>query len=115
MSFDLTVWALRDGASTADVRAAHEKCRRGEHAAGGPDRRILAFHRALTAAYPDQPLGADSAWVHTPLHVATDHVEMRLHQSCDDEVLLTIERLAGGASGVEENIKDELRALGYIE
>jgi predicted AlkP superfamily phosphohydrolase/phosphomutase len=26
-----------------------------------------------------------------------------------------VERLAGGASGVEENIKDELRALGYIE
>jgi hypothetical protein len=95
VSFDLTVWALRDGTSTADVQAAHERCRRGEHATGGRQPRITAFYRELTAAYPDRQTGGESPWAVSPLHVAGDHVEMRLHASCDDEVLLTIERLAG--------------------
>jgi hypothetical protein len=91
VSFDLVVWALRDGASSVDVRAAHERCRSGEHQAGAADPRIAAFHRALTASCPDP---AAFPWQVRPPHVATDHVELNLDPSCDDEVLLAIERLA---------------------
>ncbi|MEV7226565.1 MULTISPECIES: hypothetical protein [Polymorphospora] len=94
MSFDLVVWALdATGATAANVRAAHESCRRGEHRAGPPDRRILAFHAALTASYPER--AANSPWAVTPLHLAADHLEMNLTETCADEVLLTVERLAG--------------------
>lgn len=52
----------------------------------------MSFYQAITTAYPDW--SATSPWAVTPLHVATDHVEMNLNESCADEVLLTIERLA---------------------
>ncbi|MDG4767286.1 hypothetical protein O7632_24805 [Solwaraspora sp. WMMD406] len=97
MTFDLVVWALDDRSTSADVHAAHELCRQGEHSDGAADRRITSFYAALTAHYPDR--GADSTsdkspWANVPLHTATDHVEMNLRHSCDDEVLLAIERLA---------------------
>ncbi|SDY56476.1 hypothetical protein SAMN05444365_102664 [Micromonospora pattaloongensis] len=98
MSFDLVVWAMDHGSTSADVQAAHELCRQGEHVDGEPDRRIAAFYTELTAAYPDRGPAAgapESPWAVDPLHVATDHVEMRLRPACADEVLLTIERLAG--------------------
>lgn len=97
MSFDLVVWAL-DGATSADVQAAHELCRQGEHDDGQPDPRIAAFYAELTAYYPDQGSAVhseDSPWASTPLHTGVDHLEMKLSHSCDDEVLLAIERLAG--------------------
>ncbi|GAB3971721.1 hypothetical protein V1634_08555 [Plantactinospora veratri] len=93
MSFDLIVWALGAGAADEDVRAAHGRCRQGVHAEGSPDRRISAFYRAITAGYPDRP-GPGTPWAVTPLHVAADHVEMKLDESCADQVLLDIERLA---------------------
>ncbi|MGI5213581.1 hypothetical protein [Plantactinospora sp. CA-290183] len=93
MSFDLVVWALGQGATSTDVRAAHERCRQGDHAAGEPVRRISSFYRAVTTEYPDRP-GPNSPWEVAPLHVARDHVEMRLDEGCADEVLLAIERLA---------------------
>lgn len=98
MSFDLIVWAMDSTSTSDDVRAAHELCRQGRHGEGRPERRIAAFYAELTGSYPD--LGPDarsatSPWAVTPLHVATDHVEMRLDPNCPDEVLLTIERLAG--------------------
>lgn len=94
VSFDLVVFTLEAGASRADIRAAHELCRQGQHVAGVPGPRITSFYRAVTHAYPDRPAGPASPWQVSPLHVATDHVEMRLTESCADEVLLTIERLA---------------------
>jgi hypothetical protein len=95
VSFDLVVWALDGGATPADVRAAHELCREGEHAEGEVDRRIGGFYAELTTLYPDKVPVADSPWTDTPLHVATDHVLMCLSESCADAVLEAIERLAG--------------------
>ena len=62
--------------------------------AGKPDPRVVLFHRAVTAAYPDRAPAPASPWEVVPLHVATDHVEMNLSESCADQVLLDIERLA---------------------
>src|SRR5687768_9678144 len=62
VSFDLVVWALDGGATAADVRAAHELCREGEHAEGEVDRRIGGFYAELTAHYPDKEAVADSPW-----------------------------------------------------
>jgi hypothetical protein len=95
VSFDLVVWALDDGATPADVRAAHELCREGEHAEGEVDRRIGAFYAELTAYYPDREPVPESPWTDIPLHVATDHVLMCLSESCADAVLEAIEGLAG--------------------
>ena len=58
----------------------------------------MSFYTELTTRYPDRGAAAhsrDSPWAYTPLHVATDHLEMRLRETCSDEVLLTVERLAG--------------------
>lgn len=93
VSFDLVVFTLEAGASAADIRAAHQRCRRGEHVHVPPGRLITSFYRTITRYYPDRP-GPGSPWAVSPLHVAADHVEMRLTESCADEVLLTIERLA---------------------
>jgi hypothetical protein len=95
VSFDLVVWALDRGASSADVRAAQHRCRRGEHVNGHPEPRVTGFYLAVTAAYPDRSPAPGSPWAVTPLHLATDHVEMNLTESCADQVLLDIERLAG--------------------
>ena len=98
VTFDLVVWALDDQSTSADVHAAHELCRQGEHVGGETDRRITSFYAALTARYPDQGAAATGdgcPWAQVPLHTATDHVEMKLHLTCADEVLLAIERLAG--------------------
>lgn len=94
VSFDLVVFTLDAGASPAEIRAAYGHCRQGRHVKGAPGPRIISFYRAITAYYPDRPAGAGSPWQVSPLHVAMDHVEMRLTESCADEVLLTIERLA---------------------
>ncbi|MFY1695255.1 MULTISPECIES: hypothetical protein [unclassified Solwaraspora] len=97
MTFDLVVWALDDQSTSADVHAAHELCRQGEHADGDTDRRITSFHAALTADYPDRgaaATGEECPWAKVPLHTATDHIEMNLRDTCDDAVLLAIERLA---------------------
>ena len=97
MSFDLVVWAMQDGASGSDVRTAQELCRQGHRAPGSPEPRIVSFYRAVTAAYPDRVAapGSPSPWEVSPLHVRADHIEMNLTETCPDEVLLTIERLAG--------------------
>lgn len=95
VSFDLVVWALDDNATPADVRAAHELCREGEHAEGEVDRRIGAFYADITARYPDTVSSSDSPWESAPLHKAADHVTMCLTLSCADQVLEDIERLAG--------------------
>ncbi|MGN9777774.1 hypothetical protein ACTMS0_18720 [Micromonospora sp. H33] len=95
MSFDLSVWALADGATPEDVRAAVQRCRQGRHTDRQPDPRVVAFYRAITSAYPDRPAGADTPWAVAPLHAAGDHVELNLHPTCEDQVLLDIERLAG--------------------
>ncbi|MEJ3744260.1 hypothetical protein WEI85_13320 [Actinomycetes bacterium KLBMP 9797] len=95
MSFDLVVWALDNNATPADVRAAQELCREGEHAAGRVDQRIGAFYAEITTYYPDTVSSSDSPWASTPLHRATDHVTMCLSPSCADAVLEAIERLAG--------------------
>jgi hypothetical protein len=94
VSFDLVVWALDNNATPADVRAAHELCREGEHTEGAVDRRIGAFYVELTGRYPDSVSSSDSPWANAPLHKATDHVMMCLTPSCADEVLEAIERLA---------------------
>ncbi|GAB3153799.1 hypothetical protein GCM10027290_47270 [Micromonospora sonneratiae] len=94
MTFDLVVWALENGASAADVQAAHELCRQGEHVEGVPDPRLVAFYRAVTARYPDRGPSPASPWA-APLHCTTDHVEMKLTETCPDQVLLDIEQLAG--------------------
>ena len=94
MSFDLVVWALEDRASSADVRAAHELCRQGEHIDAAPDPRLVLFYRAVVASYPDRAPAPASPWEVAPLHRAADHIEMRLKESCADQVLLDIERLA---------------------
>ncbi|MGK5738792.1 hypothetical protein [Micromonospora sp. URMC 103] len=95
MSFDLSVWALADGATPEDVRAAVRRCRGGQHVDRQPDPRLVAFYRAITAAYPDRPARPDSPWEVAPLHAASDHIEMNLNPACEDQVLLDIERLAG--------------------
>ncbi len=95
MSFDLSVWALADGATPEDVRTAVRRCREGHHADRHPDPRVVGFYQAITAAYPDRPAGADTPWAVVPLHAAGDHVELNLHVTCEDQVLLDIERLAG--------------------
>jgi hypothetical protein len=94
VSFDLVVWAMDPDASAEDVGAAFELCRQGEHVDGAPHPRIADFYAAMTAVYPDGDQHG-SPWAATPLHVATDHVEMRLDEDCPDEVLLTVEKLAG--------------------
>lgn len=58
------------------------------------DQRVVSFYRALTARYPDRPVGPGTPWQVAPLHVAADHVEMNLHETCADQVLLDIEQLA---------------------
>ena len=95
VSFDLSVWALPDGATPADVRAAVQRCREGWHGDQYPDPRVVGFYRAITAAYPDRPVGPGTPWEVAPLHAAGDHVEMNLFPTCEDQVLLDIERLAG--------------------
>jgi hypothetical protein len=55
---------------------------------------VVEFYRAITARYPDRSPAPASPWEVTPLHVATDHVEMNLTESCADQVLLDIERVA---------------------
>ncbi|WP_198940145.1 hypothetical protein [Micromonospora sp. CB01531] len=92
MSFDLSVWALPAGATPDDVRAAVQRCREGRHGERRPDPRVVGFYRAITAAYPDRP---GTPWEVAPLHAAADHVEMNLIPTCEDQVLLDIERLAG--------------------
>jgi hypothetical protein len=94
VSFDLVVWALPDRAAAADVRAAFQRCRQGQHVHGAPNPRAVAFYRSLTARYPDRVAAPASPWEVVPLHTAPDHVEMNLSESCEDRVLLDIERLA---------------------
>jgi hypothetical protein len=95
VSFDLSVWALPAGATPADVRAAVQRCRQGQHVERYPDPRVVAFYRAITASYPDRPARPGSPWEVVPLHTAHDHIEMNLNPACEDQVLLDIERLAG--------------------
>ncbi|WP_319462154.1 hypothetical protein [Micromonospora sp. RTP1Z1] len=95
MSFDLSVWALPEGATPAEVRAAVQRCREGRHGDRHPDPRVVRFYRGITAAYPDRPAGPGSPWEVSPLHAAADHVELNLVPTCEDQVLLDIERLAG--------------------
>jgi hypothetical protein len=95
VSFDLSVWALADGATPEDVRAAVQQCRSGRHHERQPDPRCVAFYRAITARYPDQPAGPNTPWAVAPLHKAADHIELNLDPVCPDQVLLDIERLAG--------------------
>ncbi|MEU4771921.1 hypothetical protein [Micromonospora sp. NPDC023644] len=95
MSFDLSVWALPDGATPEDVRAAVLRCRQGQHVDRHPDPRVVGFYRAITGSYPDRPAGPGTPWAVAPLHAANDHVELNLHPTCEDQVLLDIERLAG--------------------
>ncbi|WP_431936619.1 hypothetical protein [Micromonospora sp. RP3T] len=95
MSFDLSVWALPNGASPEQVRAAVRQCREGWHGEQHPDPRVVGFYRAITASYPDRPARPGTPWEVAPLHAAADHVEMNLHPACPDQVLLDIERLAG--------------------
>ncbi|MFI7600854.1 hypothetical protein [Actinoplanes sp. NPDC049681] len=81
-----------------DVRAANERCARGEHPQRPADPRVVAFYDALTSTYPDRGPHASlggSPWASAPLHAAADHIQMRLDENCADEVLETIERLAG--------------------
>ncbi|MBO4210112.1 hypothetical protein GSF22_29570 [Micromonospora echinofusca] len=94
VSFDLIVWALPDRATSAEVRAAHGRCRQGLHVQSQPDPRLVRFYRAITASYPDRPAGPNTPWQVAPLHAAADHIEMNLHETCPDQVLLDIERLA---------------------
>lgn len=56
---------------------------------------MVAFYRAITANYPDRPVGPATPWEVAPLHAAADHVEMKMYLTCEDQVLLDIERLAG--------------------
>jgi len=79
------------------VRASNARCARGEHPQRPADPRVVAFYDALTSSYPDRgprAMAAGSPWAHAPLHAAADHIQMRLDESCPDEVLETIERLA---------------------
>ena len=95
VSFDLAVWTMDDGASSDDVRAAQAVCRGDESDDTGiPEPQIASFYLAVTAHYPDRATPA-SPWAVSPIHVGTDHVELNLIETCPDEVLLTIERLAG--------------------
>ncbi|MEU5786996.1 hypothetical protein ABZ754_04605 [Micromonospora purpureochromogenes] len=95
MSFDLSVWALPAGATSEDVRAAVRRCREGRHEDRHPDPRVVGFYRAITASYPDRHAGPGTPWEVTPLHAANDHIELNLVPTCEDQVLLDIERLAG--------------------
>ncbi|KKK06814.1 hypothetical protein LQ51_05900 [Micromonospora sp. HK10] len=95
VSFDLSVWALPSGATPDDVREAVRRCREGRHVDHHPDPRVVGFYRAITAAYPDRPAGPGTPWEVAPLHAAADHVGMSLFATCEDQVLLDIERLAG--------------------
>ncbi|MGK5678852.1 hypothetical protein [Actinoplanes sp. URMC 104] len=98
MSFDLVVWAMDKPDLPDAVRAANARCANGEHPQRPADPRVVAFYDALTSDYPDRgPLASapGSPWAHAPLHAAADHIQMRLDENCPDEVLETIERLAG--------------------
>ncbi|TDB80666.1 MULTISPECIES: hypothetical protein [unclassified Micromonospora] len=96
MSFDLSVWALPAEATPEDVRAAVRQCREGvRHGDRHPDPRLVAFYRAITATYPDRPARVGTPWATLPLHTANDHIELYLVPTCEDQVLLDIERLAG--------------------
>jgi hypothetical protein len=97
VSFDLVVWAMDGTGSSDDVRAANERCVRGEHPQRPADPRVVAFYDALTSRYPDRGPRAGAAgspWASAPLHAAADHIQMRLDEDCPDAVLETIERLA---------------------
>ena len=97
VSFDLVVWAMDNADMPDDVRAANERCARGEHPQRPADPRVVAFYDALTADYPDRGPKAKapgSPWASAPLHAAADHIQMRLDENCPDTVLETIERLA---------------------
>jgi hypothetical protein len=98
VSFDLVVWAMDKADMPDAVRAANARCARGEHPQRSADPRVVAFYDALTSTYPDRGPRAGapgSPWASAPLHAAADHIQMRLDESCPDEVLETIERLAG--------------------
>jgi hypothetical protein len=98
VSFDLVVWAMDKTDMPDAVRAANARCARGEHPQRSADPRVVAFYDALTGTYPDRGPGAaapGSPWASAPLHAAADHIQMRLDEGCPDEVLETIERLAG--------------------
>jgi hypothetical protein len=97
VSFDLVVWATDNSGTPDDVRAANERCARGEHPQRPADPRVVAFYDALTGSYPDRGPragGPGSPWASSPLHAAADHIQMRLDEACPDTVLETIERLA---------------------
>ena len=92
------VWAMDATDQPDAVRAANARCARGEHPQRPADPRVVAFYDALTSNYPDRGPRASatgSPWAHAPLHAAADHIQMRLDETCPDEVLETIERLAG--------------------
>ena len=92
------VWAMDDTHSPDAVRAANERCFRGEHPQRSADPRVVAFYDALTSDYPDRGPRAGrpgTPWASAPLHAAADHIWMRLDEGCPDVVLETIERLAG--------------------
>jgi hypothetical protein len=98
VSFDLVVWAMDNTDMPDAVRAANARCARGDHPQRSADPRVVAFYDALTRTYPDRGPGAAAAgspWASPPLHAAADHIQMRLDENCSDEVLVTIERLAG--------------------
>ena len=98
VSFDLVVWAMDPSDPPDAVRAANARCARGEHPARPADPRVVAFYDALTSVYPDRGPRASapgSPWAVAPLHAAADHIQMRLDEGCPDQVLETIERLAG--------------------
>ena len=92
------VWAMDNAALPDDVRAANARCVGGDHPQRSADPRVVAFYDALTSNYPDRgPRAAlpGSPWASAPLHAAADHIQMRLDENCSDQVLETIERLAG--------------------
>ena len=91
------VWAMDQSAEPAAVRAANERCARGEHPQRRADPRVVAFYDALTSHYPDRGPAAGapgSPWAVTPLHAEADHIHMRLDENCADTVLETIEKYA---------------------
>ena len=77
------------------LRTAVNGCRQGRRVDRYPDPRVVSFYRAITASYPDRHPGPNTPWAVAPLHAAHDHVELNLHPTCADQVLLDIERLAG--------------------
>ncbi|MFF3558875.1 hypothetical protein ACFYXS_02365 [Streptomyces sp. NPDC002574] len=93
MSFDLAVWHEPVRVSSAAAAEKYARLCEGDHTgvAGAPE--VGAFHRELTAEFPESDADEASPWASGP-HVGNSHVIMAMSWSRAGEVAPRVRELA---------------------